>query len=164
MLTYLCSLFTHSNLCLAKRDKVVNRYAVQVNQHQKDCDQTNTSIDYHDDHDQNSSYKYFLNMFSGKENSESRKRLLDNSNHSDQSTTLGSIMETNDSNNKTKEIPIYAFELTTNEEKWWLNSKLTKPKDDDTKTVTLLILDPQNDFHKGSILLFKFLPIFSSYS
>ena len=46
-------------------------------------------------------------------------------------------------------VPIYAFELQTTEQEWWKTSEMVKEDNDDTKTITLMILDPQNDFHFG---------------
>ena len=71
---------------------------------------------------------------------------------------------TNIYNGKTEKndfIPIYAFELTTNSNAWWLESKMEKKDNDDTTRIILLILDPQNDFHEGGSLFVPGMNILS---
>ena len=71
---------------------------------------------------------------------------------------------TNISDNKAGKnnfIPIYAFELTTNSNEWWLESKMEKKDNDDTTRIILLILDPQNDFHEGGSLAVPGIYIFN---
>ena len=77
-----------------------------------------------------------------------------NSNETENTNNINDSISTKDENKNTPEkveraIPIYAFELTTNEDEWWLDSKMIKQDNDFTKTITLMILDPQNDFHYG---------------
>ena len=75
--------------------------------------------------------------------------------------TKSSKSEKNSQNVKTTSIPIYAFELTTNSNEWWLESKMEKQNNDDTTRITLLILDPQNDFHEGGSLAVPGICIFN---
>ena len=71
----------------------------------------------------------------------------DSNNNNNNNNNINS--EKSSSNKHYHSMPVYAFELTVNEEEWWSENKIIKDVNDFTTHVTLLILDPQNDFHYG---------------
>ena len=134
MIIFVATVFnTYVNMTSGTREDAVEAYATQINQ-----DIENKRKIQHNK-------KHIKKLFDKKKHIDNSIDTSNDRNNTVISSRAGSL----DPTPTVKSIPIYAFELQTNSEEWWLESELIKLNNDDTTTITLLIMDPQNDFHEG---------------
>ena len=138
---------------IGSRQQLIERYALEIPQTQSDT--TNSSYLVDSSYPDNADSPYKNSKKYDKDTASSpliTSRTMTTPSNSIKSIVIPSnITPTVAPVQGVEMIPIYAFELRTHDELWWLESKV---EDDTTlkKTITLLILDPQNDFHEGGPL------------